>query len=45
MNYFKKENQMKADAKDTLELNRDTQASKKLNHNMFFFLLFTFFFH
>ena len=39
MKDFKDENQIKVGAKKVLDLGRDTQASKKLNHNLIFLLL------
>ena len=42
---FKKKNYMKAGAKGSLELDKDTQASKKLNHNLLFFFRLLFSFH
>ena len=45
MKDFKKKNSMKACAKDALEIDKDTLNSKKLNLNLFSFLLFTFSFH
>ena len=42
---FKKENEMKAGTKYALELDKDTQDSKKLYHNPLFLFRLSFFFH